>query len=472
MKPPRVQSLLAALILLASSSWSSGAGVGKKDSPKPTLPTWAKEEPSSDWLTVAYTDPATKKGTVLYCRRSDCLSNRKDGLAPLYRLEATKTETIPVNMKSPRFKTIFGRTFSWTTTKKGTMERISYDSELSKYRYDLASHELTQGKFRQKFEIYDPLAKHDSHSFAAMPRIMIVSAPKNGAGDIVASKPQTKPERKPGTKPGQKPEAKPEQKPEQQSEAKPEAKPEQRPETVLDLKELDESELENLSEAEKISYKERLAQAKGQKDPAGIAAVIAEYRKKAADNAMNAIPRNVDELNAKTKPQQNKFCKDLLSVPEGGYVGGFQVVAGAKEQLKTAATDTDKATAVMGGEVKKEYAAVSAAPPPQIAKTEADKIRARCKELMAALPASSGRSQGNIAGNVPAVPTAGTDCEKKDGKCVEPKKADPNEWLAVKTGAVGMLPGVMFGSFFGPVGIVIGAAVGFGLFWGLSKLTN
>ena len=95
-----------------------------------------------------------------------------------------------------------------------------------------------------------------------------------------------------------------------------------------------------------------------------------------------------------------------------------------------------------------------------------------CDKFLSGKPAADG---SQAAAKEPPTPaTKGDDCEKKDkdGKCVEEKKADPNAWLAVKTGVVGMLPGVMVGSFFGPVGIVVGAAVGFALFWGLAKLNS
>lgn len=90
------------------------------------------------------------------------------------------------------------------------------------------------------------------------------------------------------------------------------------------------------------------------------------------------------------------------------------------------------------------------------------------------ISASSGGKQPSLAGSVPDLKKIDCDPDKiKDGKCPEGKKADPNEWLAVKTGAVGMVPGMMIGSFFpGFVPLAIGAAVGFALFWGLSKLTN
>lgn len=508
MKTPRTTPLLAALAILASSALWAGAAPKKKDSPEPRLPTgWqAHEEPSSNWLNVYIKDPKTRKTAALRCRRSDCFSSQKEGMAPLYRLIETHKDTILVDTKVPKSKTVLGRTFYWTSTEKRPMDKVSFTSEVSNYSYDRATKEVTQGSFRQKVDIFDTLAKHDAPSFEAMPSIMIVSAPTKVADDRVAAqqpakKPTTQPRKKPtppagkkpsatapSTKPDIPPAAEPERKPDISSTTLPTTtEPDKKPDAAQDLKPLTDEERQNLTETERLAYEGRLKQvrakleeAKKKKDPAGIAAaneemaaIIAEYRKKAADNAMSSIPKTVDELNALTKAQQQKFCADLARAPQGSFVGGYTIVSEAKDQLAASAEGTDKAKGIMTGDAPRSDAAVTAAPPPQVQQTEVDKMRARCKELMAALP--SGGSVGNIAGKVPDIKDSKgpEDCEKgKDGKCIVAEKADPNKWLNVKMGVAGLVPGLMVGSFFGPVGLIVCAAIGFGVFWGLGKLNN
>lgn len=247
----------------------------------------------------------------------------------------------------------------------------------------------------------------------------------------------------------------------------PAAKPSDGAGAVQDLKPLTDDELKNLTEAERIAYKARLDQAqakleaaKKKKDPAGIAAaneelssLITEYRKKAEANAMTTVPTTVDELNALTKPQQTKFCKDLAGAPSGGFVGGFQVVEKAKDQLAAAAGGDDKVKGIMSGQTDKGTPVVSAAPQPQIAKTEVDKLRDRCKELMAALPASSSGGSGSLTAKVPGLDT--------DGK---KKEEDKNAGLDTKAGAIGAVGGAFLGMLGGPLGMVIGAIIGFLVF--------
>ena len=263
------------------------------------------------------------------------------------------------------------------------------------------------------------------------------------------------------------------------------------PESAQDLKPLTPEELKNLTKADQIVYAERLkgarakleeAKKKNPVDGAGvlaaneeISAIITEFRKKAADNVMKSIPKNVAELNALPKPQQEKFCADLMSTAEGGYVEGFQVVTGAMKQADTAAASDEKASGIIDAATKKAAPEVTAAPLPQIEKTEADKIRARCKELMRNPSPSSGehKHKGNITG--PAVEKGyvkGPTCTEKqtleDDKCV-PKKDKDGMILDIKAGAIGAAGGAVIGLLGGPIGAVVGAAIGFAAFYYANK---
>ncbi|HAZ08358.1 MAG TPA: hypothetical protein DCZ01_07540 [Elusimicrobia bacterium] len=235
---------------------------------------------------------------------------------------------------------------------------------------------------------------------------------------------------------------------------------------TLDLKELDKSEENNLMKGERKTYKLNLKQARKKKDPAGIAAVIAEYRQKARARALEKTPTTVAEFTALTPAQKGKFCDDLGSASNDGFLGGYQVVAPAKTQVEKAADSDDSATGIFSGNLPHNNT-VAAAPLPRIAKTEVDKLRQACADFLADKPRS--QSKTNLKASIPPDPTKpGSDTEggKKD------EKKDPNKWLAVKTGAVGAIPGALVGTFFGPVGILVGAAIGFALFWGVSKLTK
>jgi len=242
---------------------------------------------------------------------------------------------------------------------------------------------------------------------------------------------------------------------------------------ALDLTPLTDEERKWLTDDERAAYDAKLAGAKGRKDkdgkpavsPKEISGIISTYRERAKENKATT-PTNEKEFNALTDPQKNKFCKDLIKA-EGGSSG--QVITGAKDQAEAAAQSTESAEGILTGKAKKEAGVAAGPPPAQGPQTEADKLKKLCKDFLAALP---GAEKGSFASR--SVPTPGKmDCDKKDkdGKCVgEEEKEDANEWLAVKRGvAIGAM-GAFFATAFGPVGIVIGAVVGFALAWGLTKL--
>lgn len=439
MKTPRVQSLLAALALLAASRVAASAAA-------------AAEPETIRWRPVVFHSSNGKNAMpcgVAYCKASHCA---KAPVGPTH---------VPLYCRD----------------KNGAMENSSYVMTLtpSGSRFILTSNKGESGptgisvKFGDQWATAPDPDKTPRHAEASKPRT------KPGG---------KKPRVKPGTKPETKPEVKPEPKPELKPEPNPEVKPETKPEAVQDLKPLTDDEMKNLTEAERIAYKSRLDQARakleeGEKkaDPALIAAaneelsaIIAQYREQAEKNKLPDV-KDMKEFEALTPTQKNLFCDKLRRSSSGGAGGSRDEKA--LDQVKQAAKGTSEAEGTISGARSNMVATVPPPPDTKLPEGELKKLAEACDKFLAGKP-SAGGSKVAQGDNVPAPPTkAKDDCEKKDkdGKCVEEKKADPNAWLSVKTGAVGMLPGVMVGSFFGPVGIVVGAVVGFALFWGLSKLS-
>lgn len=225
--------------------------------------------------------------------------------------------------------------------------------------------------------------------------------------------------------------------------------------------ELQPNEQANLTREERRLYELQLNSAKNGKNSAEIASVIATYRQKAEANALKEVPKNVKAFKKLTTAQKGKFCDDLDASNAGSPVNP-KVITPAKTQAEKADDSDDAAIGIFSGSLTHNNTVAAAPLPPM------DQLRKACKDFLAGNQGS--RSKANLTASIPPSPNIKPGSDTEGGK--KDEKKDPNAWLAVKTGAVGAIPGALVGTFFGPVGVIVGAAIGFALFWGVSKITK
>ena len=189
-------------------------------------------------------------------------------------------------------------------------------------------------------------------------------------------------------------------------------------------------------------------------------------------------PKNYAEFLALSEAQKKTYCRGLqLEETTGGappIVASKNALEKARRTAKCSLGDPSSDQGCLTNEFEGKDDGVAVTPNISDKTNAVDKrIKTACSALLASekpvvQPLAKKKKNDSDIANLKGPTKIGTDTEggKKD------EKKDPNAWLAVKTGAVGAIPGALVGTFFGPVGILVGAAIGFALFWGVSKLTK
>jgi hypothetical protein len=236
---------------------------------------------------------------------------------------------------------------------------------------------------------------------------------------------------------------------------------------------LSDKELGTLTGDERKSYEADLAAAIASKDPAAIAAVNQKYRRLAATRDIDVFT-NLDP----------DVKKDLCA-PYKNYIAGSGTPAGtAPSACDPTLIDISKCKqpgkqpdrACIAELTKQCQTAHPQTPtPPSSALPPLDsKVQAACAAINNSMTLPTGGSGGPVVGDVPSPGShPGTD---KD-----PKPADKKGFFDsmskemasnIKAGVAGAVFGLLLGSFFGPVGMLVGAAIGGGAFFGGNMVAN
>lgn len=236
---------------------------------------------------------------------------------------------------------------------------------------------------------------------------------------------------------------------------------------------LSDKELGTLNGDERKAYEADLAAAVASKDPAAIAAVNQKYRRLAAT-------RDVDVFTSLDPDVKKDLC-----APYKNYIAGNGTPAGTTPSAcDPTQIDTSKCKqpgkqpdrACIADLTKQCVTAHPQTPtPPSNALPPLDpKVQAACAALNNSLTPPTGGSGGPIVGDVPSPGShPGTD---KDPKGKDKKgffdSMSKETASNIKAGVAGAVFGLLLGSFFGPVGMLVGAAIGGGAFFGGNMVAN
>lgn len=219
---------------------------------------------------------------------------------------------------------------------------------------------------------------------------------------------------------------------------------------------LSDKELATLTSDEKKAYEAELAAAG--KDAAKIAEVNKKYRAIAGK-------RDLEVFNSLGPDEKADLCKPFKAgVAQGSAADSRNATelggtGNAQAQLKqTAANLTGSA-------------ATSAPQPPNGTAGFSEAVRKACFEFLA----GATKPTGPIAGpTVPPSPgmKAGSDKNPTPEKKGFFDSMDKETAANVKAGVAGAFVGILVGSFFGPGGMILGALIGGGLFFGANYAAN
>ena len=218
---------------------------------------------------------------------------------------------------------------------------------------------------------------------------------------------------------------------------------------------LSDEELALLTPDELLRYQGmKKAHEKDPNNPAMLA-LNQELRKKILDEGRKPYSAPADEaaFNAMQNWQKKKFCAELPGPTAAAADTKSDFNQGARGDQAVDALKSNTKKTKKGGEQKSAEAPSWAAD--------------ACAKFKAEQSYTGGGDGGNDhAASEVAAPVA-ADKEKAE--------KEPSKWLAPKhlyNGAKGAILGMLIGSFFGPVGFIVGAAIGGATFYGVSHLQS
>lgn len=219
---------------------------------------------------------------------------------------------------------------------------------------------------------------------------------------------------------------------------------------------LSEKELAALTPEEKKAYEAELAAAG--KDADKIAAVNKKYRNIAAK-------RDPDVFSSLDASEKAALCAPF----KAGAVQGTVADNKSSSELGGTGTAKDQLNQTADRLATTQGPGPVTAPPATPGSDISPKVKEQCMIFLASQSAPPPAPGGGLT---TTVPKPGTDKDPTPAKKGFFDSMSKETSANIKAGVAGAFIGLLFGSFFGPVGMIVGAAIGGGLFFGGNYVAN